>query len=661
MSPPLFLSYQPPYFHIRKYLLPMLLVLNFSGLALTAQATEQNQTANNSNRKNVITVQEFPSYSNNQILPYETGGGYVPPSTQTPTYLDNSSNYPTGQSNLDVDNSANAPVNDDIWQRIKDGYAIPDAKSSLVKQHEKAFAAKPGMINNIVDRSQKYLFHIVEEVQSRGMPTEIALLPMIESAYNPNAYSSAKASGIWQFIPSTGKNFGLKQNWWVDNRRSVTFATDAALSYLQKLHVMFGTWDLALAAYNAGEGTVMRAIQKNKRLGKPTNYESLDLPKETRNYVPKLQAIKNIMTNPANYGITIKPIENKAYFTTITAPNQIDAKLVAELAGISYDEFIALNPGYNRPVIASKEDTQALLLPVDSVEKFHQNLATYDKPLVNWKPYKTKPGELLSTIAAQHDIALDKLRKINQLPAQKKFTRSAIILVPRILEPSKNPLEKTAAITPQIITAAASPLPTTMMQTSPQYVTTGSNFASKNIDGNSSESTLEAPSANQEADLTYLQNAGNIDAAHLEEMQNIRSNSEQENRVEGNHSQGSKVQKKAAVTYTVKKGDSLGKIAQKHQVSMQSIASLNHLKKNQIKPGQKLIIKPASVTKKSIAKKSSKKSDQKSLKKGSVKQKKTSTKTSKNNKSVVNKKVAKKPAKKSAAQKSASKKTQTQK
>jgi membrane-bound lytic murein transglycosylase D len=165
--------------------------------------------------------------------------------------------------------------NDDLWQRIKSGYAMPDSTSNLVERHENWYSTRPDYVKRMVERSQRYLFHIVEEVEKRGMPTEIALLPMIESAYNPQAYSSGRASGIWQFIPSTGKHFGLRQDWWVDNRRNITFATDAALTYLQKLHAMFGAWDLALAAYNAGEGTVGRAIEKNRKLGLPTDYESL--------------------------------------------------------------------------------------------------------------------------------------------------------------------------------------------------------------------------------------------------------------------------------------------------------------------------------------------------------------------------------------------------
>ena len=230
---------------------------------------------------------------------------------------------------------------------------MPNSKSSLVSRHEDYYTSNPDYVRRMVERSQKYLFHIVEEVEKRGMPTEIALLPMIESAYNPQAYSSGRASGIWQFIPSTGKHFGLKQNWWVDNRRNITIATDAALDYLQKLHGMFGSWDLALAAYNAGEGTVGRAIESNRKLGLATNYESLNLSVETKNYVPKLQAIKNLMTNPGKYGLKIQTIANTAYFTKVSAPAQIDARLAAKLAEISDAEFLALNPSYNRPVIAS--------------------------------------------------------------------------------------------------------------------------------------------------------------------------------------------------------------------------------------------------------------------------------------------------------------------
>ena len=321
---------------------------------------------------------------------------------------------------------------EDLWGRIKDGYGIPDVESAYATKHEAWYASRPDYVKRMVERSQRYLFHIVEEVQKRGMPTEIALLPMIESAFNPQANSTSKASGIWQFIPSTGKNFGLKQNWWVDNRRDVTAATNAALDYLQKLHGMFGTWDLALAAYNAGEGTVQRAIDKNRRQGLPTDYQSLSLPEETRNYVPKLQAIKNIVTDPEKFGLKIGSIPNRPYFARVTTPKQIDSKLAAQLAEISYDEFISLNPSYNRPVITSQGEKTQLLLPVWAAERFADNVANYDKPLTSWQTYNAKRGERMDNIASKFGINVSQLRNVNGLATAGKLRNSQAMLVPAV-------------------------------------------------------------------------------------------------------------------------------------------------------------------------------------------------------------------------------------
>ncbi len=320
----------------------------------------------------------------------------------------------------------------DLWSRIKTGYAIPNLKSQYTTNHETWYASRPDYMRRMLERSQKYLFHIVEEVEKRGMPTEIALLPMIESAFNPQAYSRSAASGIWQFIPSTGKSFGLQQNWWVDNRRDVTAATNAALTYLQKLHGMFGTWDLALAAYNAGEGTVQRAINKNRSKGLPTDYESLSLPPETRNYVPKLQAIKNIVTDPERFGLKINSIPNRPYFARVTTPKQIDAKLAAELAEISFEEFSSLNPSYNRPVITATNDKHQLLLPVWAAERFVTNLANYDKPLTNWQTYNAKRGERMDNIAQKFGINVAQLRSVNGLTSAKKMRVAQPMLVPAI-------------------------------------------------------------------------------------------------------------------------------------------------------------------------------------------------------------------------------------
>lgn len=322
------------------------------------------------------------------------------------------------------------PFENNLWLRIQNGYAIPDVTSPYTSKFENWYASRPDYVEKMMDRSQKYLFYVVEEVEKRGMPTEIALLPMIESAYNPKAYSRSHAAGIWQFIPSTGKHFGLQQNWWVDNRRHVTAATQAALDYLQKLHDLFGSWDLALAAYNAGEGTVGRAIAKNQRSGLPTDYQHLQLPLETVQYVPKLQAIKNIVTQPERYGLNIQIIPNEAYFAEINPPYQIDAKLAARLADISHEEFALLNPNYNRPVIATRNNSHKLLLPVSAVETFESNLNNYDQSLISWKVYNAKRGEQLANIAKKFDISISKLREINDLPKNNKITKPLHLLVP---------------------------------------------------------------------------------------------------------------------------------------------------------------------------------------------------------------------------------------
>lgn len=319
---------------------------------------------------------------------------------------------------------------EDIWERIRSGFNMPDIDSEYTEKHENWYASRPDYVQRMLERSQKYLFHIVEEVEKRGMPTEIALLPMIESAYNPQAYSRSHASGIWQFVPATGKDYGLKQNYWTDKRRDVMAATNAALNYLQKLHGMFGSWDLALAAYNAGEGTVSRAIERNRKQGLPTDYQHLRLPAETKNYVPKLQAIKNIVFKPDDFGLSLVEIPNRPYFTRVVAPKQIDAKLAADLAEISFEEFSALNPSYNRPVIVSNSEVHQLLLPTWAAERFKQNLANYDKPLTSWKTYSAKRGERIDYIAKKFNIQPSELREVNDLSSTKKLAHSGPILVP---------------------------------------------------------------------------------------------------------------------------------------------------------------------------------------------------------------------------------------
>lgn len=316
-----------------------------------------------------------------------------------------------------------------LWKRIHLGYQMQELKSPLIAKHESWYVSRPDYVKRMLERSQRYLFHIVEEVEKRGMPTEIALLPMVESAFNPVAVSTSNAVGLWQFMPETGKDFGLTQNWWADNRRDVTAATHAALSYLQKLHGLFGSWELALAAYNAGEGTVQRAIDTNKRKGLPTDYLSLNLPEETKNYVPKLQAIKNLMTSPEKYGLSIQTIPDQPYFTKVTAPKEMDAKLAAKLADIPLNEFMALNPEYNRPVLKGGSDHD-ILLPVTAAETFKENLSMHKKPLVSWQTYHAKRGERMDKIAKKYGVTVDQLREANNLPEQKKLNAPQDLIVP---------------------------------------------------------------------------------------------------------------------------------------------------------------------------------------------------------------------------------------
>lgn len=321
------------------------------------------------------------------------------------------------------------PDKTDLWLRIRNGFAMRELDSPLVTKHEQWYASRPDYVSRMTERGRRYLYYITSEVERRGMPSEIALLPMIESAFNPGAYSTSSASGIWQFIPSTGKHFGMQQNWWYDGRRDVVGATNGALDYLQKLHTQFGDWELALAAYNCGEGAVERAQNRNRRLGLPVNYTSLKLPVETRNYVPKLLAIKNIVANPASFGLVLQPVENKPYFAAISTTKQMDVKMFAQLADISMEEFSALNPAHNRPVIL-QDHNDLILLPVDHVETFLTNLEKNDKPLVSWQSYQPKRGERLDELAPRFGLSLATLKSVNSLSARSNTSSGQTLLVP---------------------------------------------------------------------------------------------------------------------------------------------------------------------------------------------------------------------------------------
>jgi membrane-bound lytic murein transglycosylase D len=318
-----------------------------------------------------------------------------------------------------------------LWQRIRNGFGLPDISSSLVREQEEWYSSRPDYLRRTVERSSRYLYYIVEELEKRSMPTEIALLPIIESAYNPTAYSRAHASGIWQFIPETGKRYGLQQNFWYDGRRDVMAATTAALDYLEKLYEMFGSWDLALASYNWGENAVARAIAKNGARGLATDYRSLTMPRETQYYVPKLQAVKNIVADPARYGIDLLEVPNQPYFTTVTTDRHMDVKVAAKLAGVSLNEFVSLNPAYSRPVIRAN-GAQTLLLPADRASAFLANLENCDEPLASWHTYTLKNGDRLDRVAAKYRISVAQLKQVNSITPTRKVGPGSTLLVPAV-------------------------------------------------------------------------------------------------------------------------------------------------------------------------------------------------------------------------------------
>ena len=322
-----------------------------------------------------------------------------------------------------------APV--DLWERIRSGFAMPDLQGDLVRQHERWYTARPESLQRMIERSRKYLFHIVEELEQRNMPSELALLPFVESAFNPQAVSIARAAGLWQFMPATGRDFDLKQNVFRDDRRDVLASTRAALDYLQKLYGMFGDWHLALAAYNWGEGSVGRAIARNQRAGKGTRYEDLSMPNETRNYVPKLLALKNVVAAPDDFRVELPAIDNHPYFQDVEIKRDIDVALAAKLADMRIEDFRALNPSANRPVIVAA-GIGKILLPWENAEVFKRNLeANRAGRLASWTAWSVPVTLSVAEAAKRSGMSEAELRSINNIPPRMLIKAGSTLVIPR--------------------------------------------------------------------------------------------------------------------------------------------------------------------------------------------------------------------------------------
>lgn len=305
----------------------------------------------------------------------------------------------------------------DIWERIRSGYALPEqAERKRTQQQLAWYTRHPSYMERVAKRGERYLFHIVEALEARNMPLELALLPIVESAFDPFAYSHGRASGIWQIIPGTGRSLGLKQNWWYDGRRDIVASTRGALDYLEKLHKRFdGDWLLAVAAYNSGGGNVSKAIRKNKKKGLPTDFWNLDLPRETEAYVPRLIALSKIFLEPSKYELALPSVANVPHFEIVDVETQIDLAQAAEFAGISMDRLYHLNPGFNRWATDPK-GPHRILVPVSQRQEFEEKLGAVPKEeRVTWSRYTIKSGDSLSTIAQKYNISVSTLQTINDV------------------------------------------------------------------------------------------------------------------------------------------------------------------------------------------------------------------------------------------------------
>lgn len=381
----------------------------------------------------------------------------IEPSAQLPAVAPDDADAAPSPAAQPVTADQNYP---DVWARIRAGFSMKKLNSPLVKVHEQWIVNNPEYMARMMERSRLYLHYIVEEVEKRGMPTEIALLPAIESAYQPLAYSRARAVGLWQFIAPTGRLYGLKMNWWYDGRRDVMASTQAALDYLEKLYNEFdGDWHLALAAYNAGEGKINRMIAYNRARGKPTDYQSLKLKNETVNYVPKLQAMVNIVADPDKYGVQLANIPNAPYFARIETDAQIDLGVVAKLAEMPIEELHSINPGYQR-FATDPDGPHHLLVPVDKKDALLESLSSLPKEnRIQYRHHAVRRGDTLHEIAKRYGVSVEAIRTANRLHSNL-LRAGQDLLIPMSTRP----------ITPTALAAAAKPTPVVQASSGPQPI-----------------------------------------------------------------------------------------------------------------------------------------------------------------------------------------------
>ncbi len=395
-----------------------------TGVDLDEPATQSKQTQTTSTPTSKVAS------SGTHALSKATKNNYPNSLTLQHERSTNEELSPIRVESINADKVMEVRLANDLWERIRSGFSMPDLETDLVRDREQWYASKSQYLQGMTERSSKYLYYIVEELESRKMPTELALLPFIESSFNPQAISSAKASGMWQFMPKTGKNFDLKQNAFRDDRRDVLASTRAALDYLQKLYLQFGDWHLALAAYNWGEGNVSKAIQRSKNAGLTGTYTELNMPMETRMYIPKLQAVKNIVANPGQFATTLPDIPNHPYFQTVPLPRDMDVRVAAHLADVTMEDFTALNPSAHRPVLLAG-GTPQILLPWDNAEIFQRNYEAFGGKLATWTAWVAPTTMKVSEAARRVKMSEAEFRSINNIPPKMLIKAGSALLIPR--------------------------------------------------------------------------------------------------------------------------------------------------------------------------------------------------------------------------------------
>jgi len=457
-----------------------------------------------------------------------------------------------------------------IWPRIREGFQIDTHLDHPWVQAELEWYSKhPEYLYRTMTRAEPFIHYILVEAEKRGLPTELVLLPVVESAYQPFAYSHGRAAGLWQFIPSTGRLYGLEQNWWYDGRRDIYASTQAALKYLQNLNKLFdGDWTLALAAYNSGSGTVQRAIRKNKKQGKPTDFWHLNLPKETRAYVPKLMALKELVESPELYEVGLRCIPDAPGFVPVDTESQIDLALAAELAELDVDTLYTYNPAFNRWA-TSPDGPHRLLLPYNNAEIFKANLALFpDDQRVQWKRHKIKKGETLSHIAVKYNTTAKELRKANNISGNN-IRAGKHLLIPVA---SRNQSTYTLSSSQRIKALQSSNRKNKarinhIVQNGESFWTISRKYK---VDMHKlakwNGMAIRDPLRKGQKLVVWTNNNGSRTAA----------------------SNGKPSQTIQPIYYTVRNGDSLYRIADRYSVSIDDLHSWNRIKGKYLKPGQKL-------------------------------------------------------------------------